>query len=164
MRRTLTLAALIAASLLALAPAGALAKTYTVDVGPPGRLPAHLDFDAFFPLALTVHVGDSVRFQIMGFHDVAYLPRGMTRPPLVIPDSAPPQEPSETPLGRRSGLTPHRGLSSTLWSPFGPEEPPLPRRGSPTPGCPAVAGRPPATGCASPAPERSACTAWCTAP
>jgi plastocyanin len=88
MRRKLTLAVLSAASLLALAPTGALARTFTVDVGPPGRMPAHLDFDAFFPSALTVHAGDSVRFQIMGFHDVAYLPPGMARSPLAIPDPA----------------------------------------------------------------------------
>ena len=81
-------AAVIAAvaALVALAPASALAKTFTIDVGPPGHLPAHLDMDAFFPSALTVHVGDSVRFQIMGFHDVAYLPPGMARPPLAIPE------------------------------------------------------------------------------
>ena len=84
MPRKLT-AALIAAALALLAPAGALARTFAVDVGPPGRLPAHLDFDAFFPSALTVHAGDSVRFEIMGFHDVAYLPPGMARPPLAIP-------------------------------------------------------------------------------
>jgi plastocyanin len=85
MPRKLTAALIAAAALALLAPAGALARTFAVDVGPPGRLPAHLDFDAFFPSALTVHAGDSVRFEIMGFHDVAYLPPGMARPPLAIP-------------------------------------------------------------------------------
>lgn len=72
------------AALVLLPPAAATAKTYTVDVGPPGKLPAHLDMGAFFPSALTIHVGDSVRFQINGLHDIAYLPPGMPRPPLAI--------------------------------------------------------------------------------
>ncbi len=80
-------AALIAVTIgMLLAPAGAFAKTFTVDVGPPGKVPAHLDLSAFFPSTLTVHVGDSVRFQINGYHTVSYLPPGMTRPPLALPD------------------------------------------------------------------------------
>ena len=86
MLHKLRVVAIGAAALVALAPAGALAKTFTVDVGPPGHLPPHLDLDAFFPSAVTVHVGDAVRFQIHGFHDVAYLPPGMARPPLAIPE------------------------------------------------------------------------------
>lgn len=74
------------AALVLLPPAAATAKTFTVDVGPPGKLPAHLDMGAFFPSALTIHVGDSIRFQINGLHDIAYLPPGMPRPPLAIPE------------------------------------------------------------------------------
>jgi plastocyanin len=85
MAHRLTAAVFGAAAALALgAPAGAHAQTFTVEVGPPGRLPAHLDTDAFFPSTLTVHAGDAVRFQIHGVHDVAYVPRGMAAPPFVI--------------------------------------------------------------------------------
>ncbi len=87
MRHKLRAAVVSAAAFALLAPAGAVAKTFTVSVGPPGQLPAHLDMDAFFPSALTVHVGDSVRFAIHGFHDVAYLPPGAPPPPLAIPQS-----------------------------------------------------------------------------
>jgi plastocyanin len=76
----------VAAALALSAPASAHAKTFTVDVGPPGRLPAHLDLDGFFPSSLTVHVGDAVRFHIHGFHDVAYVPPRMPPPPFVIPE------------------------------------------------------------------------------
>lgn len=79
-------AAAICVTVMLLAPAGALAKTFTVAVGPPGKVPAHLDLSAFLPSALTVHADDSIRFQIHGFHDIAYLPTGMARPPLVIPE------------------------------------------------------------------------------
>lgn len=85
MRHKLRAAVISAAAFALLAPAGAVAKTFTVSVGPPRQLPAHLDMDAFFPSALTVHVGDSVRFAIHGFHDVAYLPPGAAPPPLAIP-------------------------------------------------------------------------------
>ena len=44
-----SIAAIIALAVMLLGPAGALAKTFTVDVGPPGRLPAHLDLSAFSP-------------------------------------------------------------------------------------------------------------------
>ncbi len=78
-------AAVLAAAAALMLASGALAQTFTVDVGPPGKLPSHLDLGAFFPSALTVHAGDAVRFQIMGFHDVAYLPLGMAPPPLALP-------------------------------------------------------------------------------
>ncbi len=84
--RKLTAALIATFVMVVLAPAGALAKTFTVEVGPPGKLPAHLDLSAFFPSRLTVHVGDSVRFQINEFHTISYLPPGMTPPPLAIPE------------------------------------------------------------------------------
>lgn len=73
-----------------LLPTSATAKKFTVDVGAPGRLPHHLELSAFFPSALTVHVGDEIRFQINGLHDVAYLPPGMPRPALAIPEPSVP--------------------------------------------------------------------------
>jgi plastocyanin len=83
MRKLRTAAIALVAMLLG--PAGASAQTFKVDVGAPGKLPAHLDLSAFFPSALTIHEGDSVRFQINGFHDVAYLRPGMSPPALAIP-------------------------------------------------------------------------------
>jgi len=101
----------IAIAIALFAPTGALAKTFTVDVGPPGKLPAHLDLGAFFPSTLTVHTGDSVRFQIMGLHDVAYVPPRMARPALVIPDPGATAAMWATRPARRSGSMPRPGLS-----------------------------------------------------
>lgn len=83
--RCLSASAFAAAAFLVLAPT-ALSRTFKVAVGPPGKVPAHLDVSAFFPSALTVHAGDTVRFEINGFHTVTFLPVGMPPPPQAIPE------------------------------------------------------------------------------
>ena len=55
-------------------PAAAEAKTKTVYMGPPPKSAKQLrkgvDVNAFFPSTITVHVGDSVAFAPVGFHNV----------------------------------------------------------------------------------------------
>jgi plastocyanin len=59
-----------------------------VTAGPP-KPPhlAHLDLNGFFPSTTVIHVGDSVRWSINGFHTVSFLAKGQAPPPLIIPAS-----------------------------------------------------------------------------
>jgi plastocyanin len=59
--------------------------TAPVSAGPP-KPPKieHLDFNGFFPLRTKIHVGDSVRFSINGFHSVTFLAKGQALPPLIV--------------------------------------------------------------------------------
>jgi plastocyanin len=74
----------------ALATAGsALALVAPVTAGPPKRPGlAHLDFNGFFPASTEIHVGDSVKWSINGFHSVTFLAKGQTQPPLIITSAA----------------------------------------------------------------------------
>jgi plastocyanin len=74
--------ALIGAGLLAAATGGqAAAATKTVYAGPNARLtPKDLVVNDFFRRTVTIHQGDSVRWQFRGFHNVV-LPRRGQRPP-----------------------------------------------------------------------------------
>ncbi len=85
MRRSAPLAiAVFGLSLLATAaPAAALVAPVTA--GPP-KLPhlRHLDFNGFFPSTTKIHVGDSVSWQVNGFHTVTFLAKGQAEPPLII--------------------------------------------------------------------------------
>jgi plastocyanin len=73
------------------AAGSALGFTAPVSAGPPKEPKvAHLDFDGFFPAATEIHVGDSVRFAINGFHTVTFLAKGQSLPPLIITSPANP--------------------------------------------------------------------------
>lgn len=87
-RRTTVAAACIAAMTASLmAAGGASARTYRLSAGPPLR-PAvkQLEFDRFFTNSVTVHRGDTVRWAINGFHDVAFVPKGTPTPAPFVPD------------------------------------------------------------------------------
>jgi plastocyanin len=69
----------LSAVLATLAVAGAAAAArhsawVTVFAGPPLRQPvvAHADAPAFFPRAVTIHAGDTVTWQVLGFHTVTF--------------------------------------------------------------------------------------------
>jgi plastocyanin len=69
------MAALAASALMLAIPASASAATRVVDMGPPGNAEKALGklggtANAFFPGTTTIHVGDSVRFVPLGFHNL----------------------------------------------------------------------------------------------
>lgn len=65
--------------------AAARSLTKTLVAGPLTHPAAkQLDFDAFFRRQVTVHVGDSVRWQIHGFHTITF-PGRQPPPPLFLP-------------------------------------------------------------------------------
>jgi plastocyanin len=66
------------------AAGSALGFAAPVSAGPPKAPTAHLDFDGFFPASSEIHVGDSVKFAINGFHTVTFLAKGQALPPLII--------------------------------------------------------------------------------
>lgn len=79
------LAAAVACS-LAFGQAGATAAVAPVVAGPAAKPKLqHLDFDAFFRKAVKIHVGDTVRWTIDGFHTVTFLAHGQQEPPFVLP-------------------------------------------------------------------------------
>lgn len=73
------------ALLMCLTASQAWALVAPVSAGPP-KPPraAHLDFDGFFPSTTRIHVGDSVRWAINGFHTVTFLAKGQAPPPLIV--------------------------------------------------------------------------------
>ena len=83
--------ALAATCAMTLVPAGlAHAATYTVDMGTPTANAKAFqkygaDVNAFFPSALTVHVGDKVKFAPTSFHNLDIPKKGGARSPLVAP-------------------------------------------------------------------------------
>ena len=77
-------------AVLAVVPAGASAATKTVDMGTPPSAAKSLskkgvDVNAFFPSTTTVHVGDSVRFVPLGFHNLDLPKKGGKPTPLFAP-------------------------------------------------------------------------------
>lgn len=92
---TKTVAAL-AGVLVALAVTGSAAAArqaggVTVFAGPPLQKPvvAHADALAFFPRAVTIHAGDTVTWQVLGFHTVTFA--GSHRPyPFIAPTGTQP--------------------------------------------------------------------------
>ena len=70
-----------AAALALVAPGAAQAATKTVSMGPPAATVKTLnqtyfsDANAFFPSSIAIHVGDSVKFSPVGFHNVHFLGR-----------------------------------------------------------------------------------------
>jgi plastocyanin len=81
---------LSACAVAVLSAAGsALGFAAPVTAGPP-KAPgvAHLDFDGFFPASTEIHVGDSVKWSINGFHTVTFLAKGQAQPPFIITSAA----------------------------------------------------------------------------
>jgi plastocyanin len=69
----------------------AFAFTAPVSAGPTKPIKIeHLDLDAFFPARTRIHVGDSIRFSINGFHTVTFLGKGQAQPPLIVPSPTTP--------------------------------------------------------------------------
>ncbi|MEA2202012.1 MAG: hypothetical protein QOI89_2608 [Solirubrobacteraceae bacterium] len=82
------LAAASLAMVVGLPAAGSAARGLVapVSAGPPQPLPVkHLDLNGFFPGTTQIHVGDSVRFSINGFHTVTFLAAGQKLPAPIIP-------------------------------------------------------------------------------
>lgn len=93
MRKALFTFPLAAAALAFAVPASAArrASGVTVFAGPPIQKPvvAHADALAFFPRAVTIHTGDTVSWQLFGFHTVTFA--GANRPyPFVVPSGSQP--------------------------------------------------------------------------
>ena len=83
-----------AATSLAAAPAGA--ATRVVEAGPSGKATqeafarASTEANAYFRRVTTIRRGDTVRWDINGFHTVTFTPRGDPQPSLIVPDPANP--------------------------------------------------------------------------
>src|SRR5687767_15042079 len=78
-----------------IAPAAAGAATKTVQAGPTADASKQFqgafgDANAYFRRVITIHKGDSVRWQINGFHSVTFVPTGGTPPGLLVPDAGTP--------------------------------------------------------------------------
>jgi plastocyanin len=86
----------VAAALSTLAlPGLASAATKSVSAGPLLKkpwagVPRDADVNRFFPQAIQVHAGDSVKFTIAGFHTINFPKKGEGAPPLAMPDPAHP--------------------------------------------------------------------------
>jgi plastocyanin len=87
-------AAIAAAAFVLVVPANASAATKVVDMGTPPDVakPVAKQFtalganvNAFFPATTTIHVGDSVRFQPAGFHNLDLPKKGGGPTPLLAP-------------------------------------------------------------------------------
>lgn len=84
--------AVVAALMSLAAPAVASAATKDVIAGPPlektpAGVPKDGDLNQFFPSAVKVHAGDSVKFSIAGFHLINFPKKGQPAPPLAAPDA-----------------------------------------------------------------------------
>ena len=80
-----------AAVVALLLPAAAQAATKDVYAGTPPRgalkgVRGLATDNAFYPKRIAVHAGDRVRFNILGFHNVLFAPRGTEAPPLFAPN------------------------------------------------------------------------------
>jgi plastocyanin len=76
-------------------PGVASAATKDVVAGPPIKktpagVPKDGDINQFFPSAVKVHAGDSVKFTIAGFHLINFPKKGQPAPPLAAPDATHP--------------------------------------------------------------------------
>lgn len=81
-------AAAVLAALVAPAPARAAVTDLSAGpaAGATAAAPASAEFDAFFRRHVTVAAGDSVRWQLRGFHTVTFVPPGATAPAFVNVD------------------------------------------------------------------------------
>jgi plastocyanin len=85
-----TKAALTAVFAVLVVPASASAATKDVNMGTPPSAqkafrPTNADVNAFFPATTTIHVGDSVRFLAVGFHNLDLPKKGGKPTPLFAP-------------------------------------------------------------------------------
>jgi plastocyanin len=76
-------------------PSLASAATKAVSAGPPLKkppagVPKDSDSNRFYPQAIKVHAGDSVKFTIAGFHTINFPKKGAGAPALAAPDPAHP--------------------------------------------------------------------------
>lgn len=84
----------LATALCSLAVPGlASAATKTVSAGPPVKkapagTPRDGDINQFFPSAVKVHAGDSVKWVVAGFHIINFPKKGDPAPPLAAPDAS----------------------------------------------------------------------------
>ena len=82
-------------------PAGAIGATAQVQEGDFSRTGA--EFTAFYPKQAVVHVGDKVKFSIVGFHTVLFPKKGSALPPLVHPRRAQPAPERRRPASPTGG-------------------------------------------------------------
>jgi plastocyanin len=88
----LTKAAIAAAVAVLAIPAGASAATKTLTAGPPLKkpppgVPNYADATQFFRTTVTIHAGDSVKWNFAGFHTVYFPKKGGKNVPLIVPDA-----------------------------------------------------------------------------
>ncbi len=93
-RRSVTALAMAVLGLLAVTSV-AEAATKTAFAGPPldkppAGAPRGLDLNEFYRRQITIHVGDTVAWQIRGFHTVTFPAAGQQPPPFGIPDPSKP--------------------------------------------------------------------------
>ena len=93
-RRSLTAMAMAVVGLLAVTSV-AEAATKTAFAGPPldkppAGAPRGLELNEFYRRQVTIHVGDTISWQIRGFHNVMFVPPGEQPPPFGIPDPSKP--------------------------------------------------------------------------
>jgi plastocyanin len=90
MRRRLSPVLVVVLGIVLSIPAAASAKTWTVYAGSPGKAPAgtpkNASLNIFFPGALPIHVGDSLRIVNNEVHTATFLARGEKAPALFLPD------------------------------------------------------------------------------
>ncbi|QEC46289.1 hypothetical protein FSW04_00980 [Baekduia soli] len=72
-------------------PAASQAATKIVTAGPPlakppAGVPQDADVDSFFPGSVKIHVGDTVKFERFGFHNIGFPKRGAKPAPLAMLD------------------------------------------------------------------------------
>jgi plastocyanin len=83
-------ALVVVGMLAAIFASQAAAATKTVYAGPNIKLPDELVFNDFYRRTVTIHQGDSVRWQFRGFHNVVFPARGRRPPPFFAADSSTP--------------------------------------------------------------------------
>ncbi|MFN8124812.1 MAG: plastocyanin/azurin family copper-binding protein [Thermoleophilia bacterium] len=81
---TIGLAACLAIAIPALG--ASIAGNGTVGGSVPGNRDAELQ--AYYPKVMTVRAGDRVRFTVLGFHTVTFVPKGKSTPGILVPTGA----------------------------------------------------------------------------
>lgn len=92
MDRRLRMALMVAVALALAAPPTALGATKTVYAGPPARAagaPEGLELNGFYRERVTVRVGDTVSWELRGFHNVLFAGEEEP-PPLLVTDASRP--------------------------------------------------------------------------